>query len=130
MKILAPTPLCRSSRIAGRALLLLMTVSLAAQNPPTGPAPAMQAARNPATIEEAAQMLAQKIARMIAPGPIALRFENASSLNPADQENFKRELAEQLRAAGIRVVQRPAAAYEVVVTMAENLRGNVFVAQS
>jgi hypothetical protein len=122
--------------MAGVATGAIMLASVAlgqstpASAPVQAPLPAQSTARNPTTIEEVAQTLAQKIARMIAPGPIALRLENSSSLNPADQENFKRELTEQLRVAGIRVVQRPAAAYEVVVTVAENLRGNVFVAQS
>ena len=116
MKILAPTSICRSSLIKSTPLTLLLLASLAtAQNPPTAPAPqAAQASsglRNPATIEEAAQMLAQKIVRMIAPGPIALRFENSALLNPAVQENFKRELTVQLRAVGTRVVTRQADAY-------------------
>ena len=78
----------------------------------------------------AAQELGVRIARMVSPGPVALTFENSSSLNAAEQETFKRELMEQLRGAGIRTVIRSAAAYEVVVTLAENLRGFVFAAQA
>jgi hypothetical protein len=116
---------------------MLSAATVGAQTQPTSTLQPQQSqaagvsrAANPTTIEAAAQALAQKIAKQIAPGPIALRFENSTSLNPAEQENFKRELLEQLHAAGIRTVVAQSAAYQVVVTLAENLRGYVFVAQN
>ena len=108
-------------------MVLLMGV-VGAQQPAA--LPASTRAAYPTSIEAAAQALGQKIARLVAPGPVALRFENASSLNPAQQETFKRELSEQLQAAGVRVVTPQAAAYQVTITTAENLRGYVFVAQA
>jgi hypothetical protein len=73
--------------------------------------------------------LAREIAGITGPGTVSLNLRNISSL-PADQAAaIRRDLQNQLAAAGVRVVNPTSAAGEVKVTLSENVQGYVWVAE-
>lgn len=89
--------------------------------------PAALPAQTPA---EAGAELARRIVVRIGPGrDIVLKTRNLSSLRPADISVLLAALENELQSHGIRTTAEPPAATEVLVTISENLRGPLAVAQ-
>lgn len=77
-----------------------------------------------------ARQLADKINSAAGAGSaMALTINNASSLTPRDIADIRLALESQLRSQGTRVVDPPQADMEVRVTLAENIRGYLWVAE-
>lgn len=77
-----------------------------------------------------ARQLADKINAAAGAGSaLAITFNNASSLSPRDLADIRLALESQLRRQGTRVVDPAQADVEVRVTLAENLRGYLWVAE-
>ncbi len=73
--------------------------------------------------------LAEKIAAITGPGVIALEVTNSSSLSSSDAEQIRRGLTDLLANSGVRIMQPDQAAATVRVTLSENLRNYVWVAE-
>jgi hypothetical protein len=63
------------------------------------------------------------------PNSIALNFENKSSLSPADATVFRKSLEKYFRAAKTSIVRPERAEDEVTITITEDMRGDLLVAQ-
>ena len=88
-------------------------------------APMMQASEWRAPEEQ----LARKITARTGPGTLALDVVNRSSLSHADTEEIRRGLLTELAALGVRSVNADQAAATVQITLSENLRDYVWVAE-
>jgi len=75
------------------------------------------------------QELARKIAAATGPGAIALNVVNKSSLTKKDSDEIGQRLQAMLEAAGVRTVKPEQAAATVEVSLSENLRSYVWVAE-
>ena len=75
-----------------------------------------------------AQQLAEKISAVIGPGAISVEFANHSSLSRAQGEDIHRVLLQELSVLGLRSVSADTAAATVQVSLSENLRDYVWVA--
>jgi hypothetical protein len=77
---------------------------------------------------EPAAQLAKDIAAITGPGTITLTVHNVSSLTADNIPLIKRDLQNDLLAAGVRVVAANAAA-EIKLTLSENVQGYLWVAE-
>src|SRR6185312_2259287 len=75
------------------------------------------------------QQLAEKIAAVVGPGAIDVELANCSSLNRAHTEQIHRGLLQELSVLGLRSVASEEAAATVNITLSENLREYVWIAQ-
>jgi hypothetical protein len=75
------------------------------------------------------EQLARKIGAATGPGAVALDVANKSSLSRADAEEIRRGLTSELATLGVRLVNADQAAATVRVTLSENLREYVWVAE-
>jgi hypothetical protein len=75
------------------------------------------------------QQLAQKIAGVTGPGPVALQVVNRSSLSPAESDAIRRRLLAELAALGVRLVNADQAATAVQVSFSEDLQNYVWLAE-
>ena len=73
--------------------------------------------------------LAPKITAATGPGVVALEINNRSSISSADVEEIRREITSSLAASGVRVWQPDQAAANIKLTLSENLRDYVWVAE-
>jgi hypothetical protein len=73
--------------------------------------------------------LASKIAAATGPGAVALDIVNRSSLAQADLERISHGLRTRLAAAGLRLVTSDQAAATVRITLSEDLRNYVWIAE-
>jgi hypothetical protein len=73
--------------------------------------------------------LATKITAATGPGVVALEVNNRSSITSADAEEIRSELTAALSTAGVRVWQPDQAAATIRLTLSENLKNYVWVAQ-
>ena len=73
--------------------------------------------------------LSAKIISATGPGVIALEINNRSSISSADAEEIRRELVSSLSTSGVRVWQPDQAAATIKLTLSENLREYVWVAE-
>ncbi|MBZ5567020.1 MAG: hypothetical protein LAN64_04125 [Acidobacteriia bacterium] len=78
---------------------------------------------------EPVAQLAREISAITGPGTVTLTVHNISSLTADYVPVIKRDLQNDLRAAGVRVVTANAAAAEVKLTLSENAQGYVWVAE-
>ncbi len=77
---------------------------------------------------EPAQQLASKISAVVGPGAVSVEFANHSSLSRSQGEDIHRMLLQELSVLGLRSVSADAAAATVQVSLSENLRDYVWVA--
>lgn len=75
------------------------------------------------------QQLAGKISAVTGPGAVALQLNNRSSLSPADVEQIRNGLTSELMYAGVHLVSSDQAVATVNVTLSENLRSYLWVAE-
>jgi hypothetical protein len=75
------------------------------------------------------EQLARKIAAATGPGAVALDVANKSSLSRAEADEIRRGLTSELAALGVRLVNAEQSAATVQVTLSENLREYVWVAE-
>ncbi len=75
------------------------------------------------------QQLARKIVAVTGPGAVTLTLENRSSLGRRDNEVIGNGLRAALEAVGLRFVKPEQAAASVAITLSENPRSYVWVAQ-
>jgi hypothetical protein len=75
------------------------------------------------------QQLARKIVAVTGPGAVTLTLENRSSLGRRDNEVIGNGLRAALEALGLRFVKPEQAAASVAITLSENPRSYVWVAQ-
>jgi hypothetical protein len=75
------------------------------------------------------EQLARKIAAATGPGAVALDVANKSSLSRAEADEIRRGLTSELATLGVRLVNADQAAATVRVTLSENLREYVWVAE-
>ncbi len=75
------------------------------------------------------EQLARKLAGATGPGAIALEVTNRSSLARPEVDEIRRGLLTELAALGVRAVNADQAAATVEVTLSENLRSYVWVAE-
>jgi hypothetical protein len=75
------------------------------------------------------EQLARKIAAATGPGAVALEVANKSSLSHNEAEEIRRGLTSELAALGVRLVNPEQAAATVRVTLSDNLRDYVWVAE-
>jgi hypothetical protein len=75
------------------------------------------------------QQLARKIVAVTGPGAVSLTLENRSSLGRRDNEVIGNGLRAALEALGLRFVKPEQAAASVTITLSENPRSYVWVAQ-
>jgi hypothetical protein len=110
-----PIPPSRWLRVACPLLLavLFLTTSLARATDWSGPE----------------EQLARKIAAVTGPGAFAFGVANHSSLLNADFDDIRRGLLVQLAALGLRFVNAEQAAATIQVTLSEDLRNYVWVAE-
>ncbi len=88
---------------------------------------AVLSAQTPA---EAGAELARRIVVRVGPSRnVALKIRNLSSLKPAEVSVLLAALESELQSHGIRPTAEPSAATEILVTVSENLRGPLAVAQ-
>jgi hypothetical protein len=73
--------------------------------------------------------LAAKIAAATGPGAVAVEFTNRSSLSPTESDDIRRRLWTELAALGVHLVAADQAAATVQVSLSENLREHVWVAE-
>src|SRR5579885_2821366 len=73
--------------------------------------------------------LSAKIVAATGPGVVALEMNNRSSITSADAEEIRRELVSSLSTSGVRVWQPDQAAATIKLTLSENLREYVWVAE-
>jgi hypothetical protein len=73
--------------------------------------------------------LSAKIIAATGPGVVALEINNRSSISSADAEEIRRELVSSLSTSGVRVWQPDQAAATIKLTLSENLREYVWVAE-
>ena len=76
-----------------------------------------------------ASQLAQRIAGITGPGAVAVTVINRSSLGPADVDDVRRKLVNELAAYGVQLAAPDQAAASVQVSLSENLQGYVWVAE-
>jgi hypothetical protein len=75
------------------------------------------------------QQLAQKIVAVTGPGAVTLTLDNRSSLGRRDNEVIGNGLRVALEAVGLRFVKPEQAAASIAITLSENPRSYVWVAQ-
>jgi len=75
------------------------------------------------------QQLARKIVAVTGPGAVTLTLENRSSLGRRDHEVIGNGLRAALESVGLRFVKPEQAAASVAITLSENPRSYVWVAQ-
>jgi hypothetical protein len=75
------------------------------------------------------QQLAAKISAVTGPGAVALAFENRSSLGRRDSEIIQNGLRSALQAHGLRLVKAEQAGATVTISLSENPRSYVWVAE-
>lgn len=75
------------------------------------------------------QQLARKIAAATGPGAVGLDFVNRSSLSHSEVEEIRRGLMAELATLGARFVNADQASATVHITLSENLRNYVWVAE-
>ena len=75
------------------------------------------------------QQLARKVVAVTGPGAVSLTLENHSSLGRRDNEVIGNGLRAALEAMGLRFVKAEQAAASVAITLSENPRSYVWVAQ-
>src|SRR5260370_40135410 len=75
------------------------------------------------------QQLARKIVAVTGPGAVSLTLENRSSLGRRDNEVIGNGMRAALEALGLRFVKPERAAASVAITLSENPRSYVWVAQ-
>ena len=91
---------------------------------------ASAAALSAQTPAEAGAELARRIVVRVGPSRnVVLKIRNLSSLKPADVSALLAALENELQSHGIRPTAEPPAATEILVTVSENLRGPLAVAQ-
>jgi hypothetical protein len=73
--------------------------------------------------------LARKIAAATGPGAVALEVTNRSSLSQADVDDIRRGLGTELAALGVHSATADQAAATVEVSLSENLRNYVWIAE-
>jgi len=79
-------------------------------------------------LDEPAHALAQKIAAVLKTRePIAFSFTSVAAVSPSDAASAREAIERELQAAGVGA--KPQASASVAVTLAENLRGWVWVAE-
>lgn len=78
---------------------------------------------------DAATRLAREAAAIGGPGAVAVSVRNASSLPMAEVPEIRSAFEAELKARGMRLVGSGSAAAEIQVTLSENLRGYVWVAE-
>jgi hypothetical protein len=106
-------PSSRFPRAACLFVLMLMHVSMVLGSDWTAPE----------------QQLARKIAAATGPGAVGLEVVNRSSLSHPEVEEIRRGLMTELAALGARFVNADQAAATVHITLSENLRNCVWVAE-
>ena len=75
------------------------------------------------------EQLARKIAAATGPGAVALDVANKSSISRAEADEIRRGLTSELATLGVRLANADQAAATVQVTLSENLREYVWVAE-
>jgi hypothetical protein len=75
------------------------------------------------------EQLARRIAAATGPGAVALDVANKSSISRAEAEEIRRGLTSELATLGVRLVSADQSAATVQVTLSENLREYVWVAE-
>ncbi|HEV2470191.1 MAG TPA: hypothetical protein VGS78_13450 [Candidatus Sulfotelmatobacter sp.] len=75
------------------------------------------------------QQLARKIVAVTGSGPMALQFENRSSIGRRDSEIIENGLHSTLETMGVRFSEAEHASSSVTITLSENLTSYVWVAQ-
>lgn len=75
------------------------------------------------------EQLAAKIAAVTGPGAIAVDFVNRSSLSRTDVDEIRRGLLTELAARGVRFVNAEQATATVRISLSENVRNYVWVAE-
>jgi hypothetical protein len=110
-----PIPLSRWLRVACPLLLavLFLTPSLARATDWTGPE----------------EQLARKVAAVTGPGAVAFDITNRSSLIKSEFDDIRRGLLVQLATLGLRFVNAEQAAATIQVSLSEDLRNYVWVAE-
>jgi hypothetical protein len=83
---------------------------------------------NPFT-PQATQLVAQIMVRTGSPGFVTLDVANQSSLSAAEVITARKAVETQLRAANVRLVKPERAVAEITVTISENLKGLLWVAE-
>jgi len=73
--------------------------------------------------------LAQRIAGITGPGTVTVTLANRSSVSPADVEDVRRKLFSELAAYGVQASAAEQAASNVQVSLSENLRGYLWIAE-
>jgi hypothetical protein len=82
------------------------------------------------SFSEPAHGLAQKIAAVVKPpAQVTIALRNLSSMSPADASAAQAGLERELRALGLTLAERIPSGIEVQVTLSENLRDFVWVAE-
>ena len=75
------------------------------------------------------EQLARKIAAVAGPGAVALEITNRSSLSKGEFDDIRRRLTTELAALGLRFVPAEQAAGSVRISLSEDLRSYVWVAE-
>ncbi len=75
------------------------------------------------------QQLAEKIAAVTGPGAVALQVENRSSLSRSESDGIRRGILTDLASLGVRFVNDDQAAATVQISLSEDLRNYVWVAE-
>jgi len=88
----------------------------------------MATAQAPWTGEAAAQLAARMSSLLQRRTTVSLEFQSLATLAPSDSSNFRSALEAELRKAGLEVAAQPE--FRVRVTLSENPRGLLFVAES
>jgi hypothetical protein len=79
--------------------------------------------------QQPAQQLAQKIVAVTGQTAVTVSFEDHSRHSGTDLDDLRRELLDALRAAGARPVEPAAAATAIKVSLSENPRGPLLIAE-
>jgi hypothetical protein len=79
--------------------------------------------------EDPARELARKVAESTGPGAVAVEVGNRSSMSKADVSAVRTALEGELAKSGVRLVDRERAQAVVVVTLSENVREYVWLAE-
>jgi hypothetical protein len=74
------------------------------------------------------QQLADKISAVVGPGAVSIEVTNRSSLSRSDVDQIRTGMLQKLYLLGLRSVNADSAAATVQISLSENLRDNVWVA--
>src|SRR5207302_5797801 len=77
----------------------------------------------------AQEMVRAVLSRAGSPSNISLEVRNISALNGAEQEELRQKLREQFSAARVEIVSPERALAEVTITLSQDLKGEIWVAE-